>query len=68
MKKSMRHPYDARRCTTEKNPDKPHELALSVSHGRVIDVEQTIARAVCKCHVEDAVVSPTNLLGNVFVT
>ena len=67
MQKSMRHPYDATRCPTKKKIDKPHELVLSVSYGRVIDVKQTIARAVCKCHVEDAV-SPTNLLGDVFVT
>ena len=33
-----------------------------------MEVKQAIARAVCKCHVEDGVVLPTNLRGNVFVT
>ena len=52
----------------KKQIKKSHELGLSVSYSRVMEVKQAIARAVCKCHVEDGVVLPTNLRGNVFVT
>lgn len=52
----------------KKQIDKSHELGLSVSYGRVMEVKQAIARAVCKRHAEDGVVLPTNLRSNVFVT
>lgn len=52
----------------KKQIENAHELGLSVSYGRVVEVKQTIARAVCKRHAEDGVVLPTNLRHNVFVT
>ena len=50
----------------KKQIENAHELGLSVSYGRVMDVKRAIARAVCKCHTEDGVVLPTNLRCNVF--
>ena len=52
----------------KKQIDNAHELGLSVSYGRVMEVKQAIARAVCKRHVDDGVVLPTNLRSKVFVT
>ena len=55
----------------KKHIENAHKLGLSVSYDRVMDVKRAIARAVCKCHAEDAVntvVLPTNLRCNVFTT
>ena len=52
----------------KKQIENAHELGMSVSYGRVMDVKRAIARAVCKCHTEDGVVLPTNLRCNVFTT
>ena len=52
----------------KKQIENAHELGLSVSYGRVMDVKRAIARAVCKCHTEDGVVLLTNLRCNVFTT
>ena len=52
----------------KKQIDKAHEFGLSVSYSRVMDVKRAVARAVCKRHVEDGIVLPTNLRRNVFVT
>lgn len=42
-----------------------HDLGLSVSYTRVMEVKQSIARAACKRYAEDGVVLPTNLRSNV---
>ena len=52
----------------KKQIENAHELGLSVSYDRVMDVKRGIAQAVCKCHADDGVVLPTNLRSNVFTT
>ena len=55
----------------KKQIENAHELGMSVSYDRVMDVKRAIARAVCKCHADDGVITvvlPTNLRSNVFTT
>ena len=55
----------------KKQIENAHELGLSVSYDRAMDVKRGIARAVCKCHADDGVITvvlPTNLRCNVFTT
>ena len=46
-------------------------LNICPDYDRVMDVKRAIARAVCKCHADDGVITvvlPTNLRCNVFTT
>ena len=55
----------------KKQIENAHKLGLSVSYDLVMDVKRAIARAVCKCHADDGVITvvlPTNLRCNVFTT
>ena len=54
-----------------KQIENAHKLGLSVSYDRVVDAKRAIARAACKCHADDGVITvvlPTNLRCNVFTT
>ena len=55
----------------KKQIENAYKLGLSVSYDSVMDVKRAIARAVCKCHADDGVITvvlPTNLRCNVFIT
>ncbi len=52
----------------KKQIENAHNFGLSVSYGRVMEVKLAIARAVCKCHIDNGIVLPTKLQSNVFVT
>ena len=41
----------------KKQIENAHELGLSVSYDRVMNVKRAIARAVCKCHADDGVIT-----------
>ncbi len=45
-----------------------HQLGISVSYARVMEVKTQVARAVCKRHDMDGIVLPTNLRLSVFTT
>lgn len=52
----------------KKQIENAHQVGMSVSYDRVMEVKRAVARAVCKRHAEDGVVLPTNMRRNVFVT
>ena len=65
MGKSMKHHswFTKAFARLKKQIENAHKLGLSVSYDRVMDVKRAIARAVCKCHADDGVITvvlPTN--------
>jgi len=52
----------------KKQIENAHQVGMSVSYDRVMEVKRAVARAVCKRHAEDGLVLPTNMRRNVFMT